>query len=120
MRTALLIALAACEVNTTPQPAVDASLGACVPNRDGVITAAELPIALGATLPFYAGSNRSVVLTAQNGIYDLSLEWSPDASATDKSSIFIALQEQLGLKLESERGPVDVVVIDHVERPVED
>jgi len=78
MRTALLIALAACEVNTTPQPAVDASLGACVPNRDGVITAAELPIALGATLPFYAGSNRSVVLTAQNGIYDLSMQSQSD------------------------------------------
>jgi len=58
--------------------------------------------------------------TGLNGIYDLSLEWSPDASVTDKPSIFVALQEQLGLKLESERGSVDVVVIDHVERPMED
>jgi len=30
------------------------------------------------------------------------------------------LEEQLGLKLESERGPVDVLVIDHVERPTPD
>jgi uncharacterized protein (TIGR03435 family) len=58
--------------------------------------------------------------TELNGIYDLPLEWSPDASGTDNSSIFTALQEQLGLKLETERGPVDVVVIGHVERPVED
>jgi uncharacterized protein (TIGR03435 family) len=58
--------------------------------------------------------------TGLNGIYDLSLEWSPDASVMDKPSIFVALQEQLGLKLETERGPVDVVVIDHVELPVED
>jgi uncharacterized protein (TIGR03435 family) len=32
-------------------------------------------------------------------------------------SIFVAVQDQLGLKLESTRGPVDVLVIDHVERP---
>jgi uncharacterized protein (TIGR03435 family) len=32
-------------------------------------------------------------------------------------SIFTAIQEQLGLRLESTKGPVDVLVIDHVERP---
>lgn len=46
----------------------------------------------------------------------------PDASApaTDlavRPSIRIALQEQLGLKLETSKGPVDVFVIDHVEKP---
>lgn len=64
-------------------------------------------------------------------LYDWALEWTPDqpsqvATGTTlsdpslPSSIFSALQEQLGLKLESAKGPVDVVVIDHVEKPTPD
>jgi uncharacterized protein (TIGR03435 family) len=57
--------------------------------------------------------------TRLTGAFDFDLEWSPDP-ASGKADIFAALQEQLGLKLQAERGPVNVVVIDSVERPAED
>jgi uncharacterized protein (TIGR03435 family) len=57
--------------------------------------------------------------TALQGAYDVEFDWSSEPGS-DKPSIFTAVQEQLGLKLEPDRGPVDVVVIDHIERPTED
>jgi uncharacterized protein (TIGR03435 family) len=57
--------------------------------------------------------------TGLKGSFDVDLEWASDPGS-DKPSIFTSVQEQLGLKLEFERNPVDVVIIDHVERPAED
>jgi uncharacterized protein (TIGR03435 family) len=57
--------------------------------------------------------------TGLTGKYDFDLEWSPDQTSTDNPSLFAAAREQLGLRIDSERAPVDVVVIDHVERPSE-
>ncbi len=66
------------------------------------------------------------------GAFDIHLEWTPDPDKanhpdpggpdraladTSGPSIFTVLQEQLGLKLESAKGPVEVLVIDHVEKP---
>jgi uncharacterized protein (TIGR03435 family) len=62
--------------------------------------------------------------TGLTGAWDLTLTWAPEGSpqAADGSapSIFTAVQEQLGLKLESTRGPVDVLIIDGAERPIPD
>jgi uncharacterized protein (TIGR03435 family) len=58
--------------------------------------------------------------TGLRGYFDLEIEWAEDENATDKVSIFTAVQEQLGLKLESTKAPVDVLVIDRLERPTPD
>lgn len=59
--------------------------------------------------------------TGLTGKYDYKLEDAPEDSSADADptgpSIFTAVQEQLGLKLESAKGPVAIFVIDHVERP---
>jgi len=79
-------------------------------------------ITIGLLTQLLAGATDRVVLdrTGLDGGFEIDLEWSPDQTATDKPSIFTAVEEQLGLKLESTKAPVDVVVIDHVERPTED
>jgi len=65
--------------------------------------------------------------TGLTGTYDITLRWTPDDApppllngAPDPNpppDIFTAIQEQLGLKLESSKGSVPVLVIDHIERP---
>jgi uncharacterized protein (TIGR03435 family) len=72
--------------------------------------------------------DRSVIdKTGVTGTFDIHVEWAPDQApaGADRSSdssvsLFTVLSEQLGLKIESARGPVDVLVIDHVERPTDD
>ena len=58
-------------------------------------------------------------LTGLTGVYDYKLEWLPDHTTADSDapSIFTAVQEQLGLKLESTKRPVEVLVVDSAERP---
>ena len=52
------------------------------------------------------------------GFFDFQVNFAPDDSVNaDAPSIFTALQEQLGLKLERQKGPVEVIIIDHAEKP---
>jgi uncharacterized protein (TIGR03435 family) len=67
--------------------------------------------------------------TGLMGGFDMTLEWTADQatqpigdelkSSADGLSIFAALQEQLGLKMESQKGPVEIFVIDRAEKPSE-
>ena len=54
----------------------------------------------------------------QGGAESLGLPPQPDTALPrpDGPSIFTALQEQLGLKLEATKGPVEILVIDHIEK----
>jgi uncharacterized protein (TIGR03435 family) len=52
--------------------------------------------------------------TGLSGVFDFQLAWSPDQN-TEGASLFTAVQEQLGLKLEGRKAPVEVVVIDRIE-----
>jgi uncharacterized protein (TIGR03435 family) len=98
----------------------------------------------GSTLAQFANSiggfvGRIVVdHTGLTGAYDFDLKWTPDVIRVENRppgapdplingvpidpngpSIFTAVQEQLGLKLDSQMGPVAVLVIDRVEHPIE-
>ena len=108
-------------------------------NGIGRLTAHGIPIA-GLTLLLTLNVDRMVVdKTGLKGKYDFTLQWTPDEGPvaivklpqdgkpgtetpppeSSGPSIFTAIQEQLGLKLKSTKGPVDVLVLDHIEPPSE-
>lgn len=64
-------------------------------------------------------TNRTVLdKTGLKGDYDFNLEWAPDeATESDMPSLFTALRQQLGLRLDSQHGPVEFIVIDRIEKP---
>lgn len=75
MRRLVYIALvAACGTNQTPQPEPQPVLPSCVPNRDGKITADELPIALGLTAPYYVETMQTIDPVRHDGVWDFSTE----------------------------------------------
>jgi uncharacterized protein (TIGR03435 family) len=68
--------------------------------------------------------------TGLEGRFDFDLNWQPDDSQfaglearipplADEPPLYTAIQEQIGLKLDSTRAPVELLVIDHVEKPSE-
>ena len=63
--------------------------------------------------------------TGLTGAYRFELTWNPNAAsvsaaADNRASLVTAIREQLGLRLDSRQGPVEFLVIDAAQRPVED
>ncbi len=103
----------------------------------GLLTGQGIPIS--ALIKMLSQQKLGLMIVDKTGLtakYDFTLKWNAenlstgltegersggDAPTADTSgpSLFAAIQEQLGLKLEREKGPVEVLVIDHVERPTE-
>ena len=123
-----------------PPPGAPFSLGerpACGDRMGfGQLLAGGMPISRFATQLLAQLTGRVVVdHTGLTGSYDLDLKWTPTPDQLPAGppppgvelppidpngpSLFTALQEQLGLKLESERGPVEVLVIDRLQQPTE-
>lgn len=102
----------------------------------GVLSAGGFPLSQIAGALSRLVQRQVVDRTGLTEPFDLEVHFTPDASqlppgggspgaepaAFDPNgpSLFTALQEQLGLKLESTRAPTDVIVVDHVERPAAD
>lgn len=115
-------------------PPPNAPLMACgIRNLPGRVFALGVPIeTLSNTLAEVVG-HAVLNQTQLNGNFDIELNYTPDPMPAPHTippdskpidpngpSIFAALREQLGLKLQFQRNPVEVFVIDHVERPTPD
>jgi uncharacterized protein (TIGR03435 family) len=119
-----------------PTQAPPAAAARCLSSQPGIGTLGFNGQSIGSlvtVLPQFV--ERQVIdRTGLTGLYDLTLKWTPEATPSllglpqeplpppdpDVPNIFTALQEQLGLKLEAGRGPVEVIVIDRLEKPTLD
>ncbi len=95
------------------------------PQVAGRIAASQMSIATLATLLSRFQRQTVIDLTGLPGRYEVNLQWTPDANrptpldddlSAARPSLFTAVQEQLGLRLESRKGPLDVLVVDHAEQ----
>jgi uncharacterized protein (TIGR03435 family) len=115
-------------------PAAAESQGPMMRMGRGQLSGKKIPmVMLAQQLAMQLGRN-VVDKTGLKGDFDFTLEWTPEPGqgpggpppgeplpAADSSgpTIFTAVQEQLGLKLDSDKGPVDIIVIDSVAKPSE-
>ena len=107
---------------TTPPPAsfhgeAVTSVRTQIQSGEGNVSMQNAPA--GAVASFLAMQfNRQVVdKTGLTGHYDIALQWT--AGSDETASLTAAVEQQLGLKLESQEGPVEVLAVNRVEKPAE-
>jgi uncharacterized protein (TIGR03435 family) len=99
------------------QPVAEDPRGSSWSTGKGKITAKQTPVSRLADLLSNEIGRPVNDATGIKGIFDFTLTYSPDSGGDDsRASIYTALEEQLGLRLEARKVPVDVIVVDHVER----
>jgi len=83
-----------------------------------VVAASGLLVAAFVVSGIRARAQAPLAFDAASIKHAFRLRWAPEGShADDLPSLFTAVDEQLGLKLQPEREPADVFVVDHAERP---
>jgi uncharacterized protein (TIGR03435 family) len=98
-------------------------------DRDSKVTSVGTGVDLGSLTRLLASQVERTVVdkTGLTGSYDYTLTWAaddmhsrqPESDAASGPTIFTAVEEQLGLKLESAKGPVQVLVVDELDKPAE-
>ena len=100
-----------------PEGGAFCGLNTSVGNTGGRIIGGGLPMdRVAAALANFAVDQTVINRTGLDGVFDFELQFSrlPSTERPDAPSIFTAVQEQLGLKLEAARGPVEFLIIDKV------
>ncbi len=122
-RPATYLALVSGKNGPKLQPAVDASPAAHAQGLVGRIAGPHMAMSTLALLLSRFEHETVIDQTGLTGFYQVKLEWTPDdprmaaiALSTDAPSLFTAIQQQLGLKLVPRKGPIDVLVIDSVNK----
>jgi uncharacterized protein (TIGR03435 family) len=98
----------------------ETGLNTNITGHEGRMVGINAPVFYLSTVLSNKLSHPVIDKTGLQGKYDWTLVWDPDpGSESTEPSIFTAVQEQLGLKLDAQKGPVETLVIDSVERPSE-
>lgn len=88
-------------------------------NGSGVLRGEGVPLKRLATALSSALGRPVIDETGLTELYSMELKWSDEPAADAGPTIFTALREQLGLKLESKKGAVTTYVVERVEKPSE-